>query len=231
METSKKTFFTQEDVMATLDSIYEQMNIGIGKVSASVEEMADDYLEKSKSNEEAAKKLINNQVMKCTTSGFITGFGGIITLPIAIPANIGSVLYVQMRMIASVAYLAGYDLSSDQVQTLVYACLAGVSVNMVLKNAGVKVGNKVAMNMVKKIPGTTLTKINQKVGFRFVTKFGEKGIVNMGKLVPGVGAVIGGSFDFVETKAIGNRAYKWFFEDDFTVSDTEDTDEEFIVID
>lgn len=33
--------------------------------------------------------------------------------------------------------------------------------------------------MVKKIPGTVLTKINQKVGFRFLTKFGEKGIINI----------------------------------------------------
>ena len=55
-----------------------------------------------------------------------------------------------------------------------------------------------------------LTKINQKVGFRFITKFGTKGIVNMGKLIPGVGAVIGGSLDLVETKAIGARAYNGF---------------------
>ena len=66
------------------------------------------------------------------------------------------------------------------------------------------------------IPGKVLTKINQKVGFRFITKFGEKGIINLGKLVPGVGAVIGGSIDFAETKAISKRAYKWFMEGDFS---------------
>lgn len=77
--------------------------------------------------------MLKNQILKCTTSGFLTGFGGIITLPITIPTNIGSVLYVQMRMIACTAYLAGYDLKSDQVQTFVYACLAGVSVNQLIK--------------------------------------------------------------------------------------------------
>ncbi|WP_458256038.1 hypothetical protein [Dysosmobacter welbionis] len=61
-----------------------------------------------------------------------------------------------------------------------------------------------------------MTKINQKVGFRFITKFGSKGIINLGKLVPGVGAVIGGGLDLVETKAISARAYKWFFEGDFS---------------
>ena len=61
-----------------------------------------------------------------------------------------------------------------------------------------------------------MTKINQKVGFRFITKFGSKGIINLGKLVPGVGAVIGGGLDLVETKVISARAHKWFFEGDFS---------------
>ena len=72
--------------------------------------------------------------------------------------------------------------------------------------------------MIKKIPGKVLTKINQKVGFSFVTKFGTKGIVNLGKLIPGVGAVIGGGLDLVETKIIAKRSYKWFFEHDFSVN-------------
>ena len=37
----------------------------------------------------------------------------------------------------------------------------------------------------------------------------------MGKLVPGVGAVINGGLDYAETKVIGDRAYKAFFEGDF----------------
>lgn len=75
------------------------------------------------------------------------------------------------------------------------------------------------MNLIKKIPGEVLTKINQKVGFRFLTKFGEKGLVNLGKMVPGVGAVISGGLDFAETKIIAERSYRWFFENDFTVGD------------
>ena len=160
--------------------------------------------------------MINNQIIKCTTSGFITGFGGVITMPVTLPANIGSVLYVQMRMIACTAYMAGFELNSDQTQTFVYACLAGVSVNKLVKQAGIKFGVKFANGLIKKIPGKVLTKINQKVGFRFITKFGSKGIINLGKLVPGVGAVIGGGLDLVETKTISSRAYKWFFEGDFS---------------
>lgn len=168
-------------------------------------------MEKYPTTEQACKAMIKNQIIKCTTSGFLTGFGGFITLPVTLPANITSVLYVQMRMIACAAYMAGFDLKSDETQTFVYACLVGVAVNEMLKQAGIKFGIKLTNSLIKKIPGKVLTKINQKVGFRFITKFGTKGIINMGKLVPGVGAVIGGGLDLVETKAIGDRTYKWFF--------------------
>lgn len=226
-EREKKKMLTQEDIMKLLDSCYEKCLHGVPKVSPSVESMANDYLMKYPAKEEACKAMLRNQIAKCTTSGFVTGFGGIITMPVALPANVGSVLYVQMRMIACVAYMSGYELNSDQTQTFIYACLAGVAVNELIKQAGIKFGIKFANGIIKKIPGKVLTKINQKVGFRFITKFGTKGIVNLGKMLPGVGAVIGGGLDLVETKVIADRAYKWFFEGNFT--DEKHVEEEIIV--
>lgn len=214
-EKAEKERLSQDSIMALLDACYDKSIQGIPKVSQPVEEFAAEYIEKYPTAEKACKAMIKNQIIKCTTSGFLTGFGGLITLPVTLPANVTSVLYVQMRMIACTAYMAGCDLESDVTQTFVYACLAGVAVNELLKQAGVKFGIKLSTSLIKKIPGKVLTKINQKVGFRFITKFGTKGIVNLGKLVPGVGAVIGGSLDLVETKAIGDRAYKWFFEGEY----------------
>ncbi|WP_294478920.1 EcsC family protein [uncultured Ruminococcus sp.] len=218
----KAKIVSQEDIMKMLDACYDKCLNGIPKVSKPVKEMADDYLRKHGSPDKACKAMLKNQIAKCTISGFITGFGGAITLPVTIPANVGSVIYVQMRMIACTAYIGGYDLNCDQTQTFVYACLAGVSINQLVKQASIKFGTKFATNLVKKIPGKTLTKINQKVGFRFLTKFGSKGIVNLGKLIPGVGAIIGGTLDLTETKIIANRAYKWFIKNDFTDNDDSD---------
>lgn len=214
-----KNKFSQEDILKVLDTCYEKATNGISKISPSIDQLAGDYLSKHASKEEAIKDMLKKQVLKCTTSGFITGFGGAITLPVTIPANIGSVLYVQMRMIACTAYMAGYDISSDQVQTLVYACLAGLSVGEIAKQFGIKFGQKVAVGMIEKIPGKVLTKINQKVGFRLLTKFGEKGLINLGKLVSGVGAVINGGVDFAETKAIAKRAYQMFVENNLDIGE------------
>jgi len=212
-----KPQITQAEIMQVLDKLYDQSIKGIAKVSPPIDELAANYLQKSKSVEQASQSFVRYQIAKCTTSGFLTGLGGLITLPVAIPANVGSVMYVQMRMIACLAYMGGYDTNSDQVQTLVYACLAGISIDQILKNVGIQFGTKFTMAMVKKIPGTVLTKINQKVGFRFITKFGTKGLINLGKAIPLVGGVIGGGFDLVETKVIADRAYKLFIKGDFEV--------------
>lgn len=226
----KNKMITQEDIMKILDTCYAKALDGIPLVSSSVEDMAKDYLKKHSTKEEAIKAMLKNQITKCSTSGFITGFGGFITMPVTIPANITSVLYIQIRMIACSAYMMDYDLKSDQAQTFVYACLAGVSLNAPLKAMGIKFGEKMAQSLIKKIPRKTLTTINKKVGFRFITKLGSKGIINMGKLVPVLGAAISGGFDLVETKIIADRTFKWFCQDDF-IGDDKFTDTDDIIID
>lgn len=228
MSESNTAIISQDDIMKILDNCYEACLNGIPKVSDDVKLVADEYLNKYKNKEIACKKMLDNQIIKCTTSGFITGFGGILTLPVSLPANITSVIYVQMRMIACAAYMGGYDLSSDETRTFIYACLAGVAVNGLIKQASLKFGVKFANVLIKKIPGKVLTKINQKVGMRFITKFGTKGVINLGKMVPGVGAVIGGSLDFIETKVIANRAYKWFIENDFSLENNEEPVEDIV---
>ena len=86
-----------------------------------------------------------------------------------------------------------------------------------IKGVGIRFGEKFAVAMVKKIPGEVLIKINQKVGFRFLTKFGTKGLINLGKAVPVVGGVISGGLDFAETRLIADRAYQLFIKGNISV--------------
>ena len=63
---------------------------------------------------------------------------------------------------------------------------------------------------LRKIPSEVIKGINQKVGFRLLTKFGEIGVVNLSKFIPVVEGVIGGAVDGVGTKVIGKTAKKIF---------------------
>lgn len=196
-------------IIKALDYSYNKAIDGLPGLDTS-EELAQNYLIGDGTLEDKAKRLVKWQMAKAGTSGFITGIGGLITMPVAIPANITSVMYVQVRMIASIAVMGGYDIRSDQVKSLVYMCLCGSAVTDIVKDVGINVGTKLSITAINKISGATLTKINQAVGFRLLTKFGQTGVINLGKSIPFVGGIIGGTVDGVSTKTIGNIAINTF---------------------
>lgn len=203
------TDLSERKIMQALDWAYEKAINGVAGLD-SASDLANSYTSKGGSNLENANALIRWQNTKAGTSGFLTGLGGILTMPISIPANISSVMYVQVRMIAAIAHIGGYDLRDDKVKTLVYACLTGNAAKDILKDVGIVVGTKMTTNMIKNISGKTLIEINKRVGFRLFTKFGEKGVINLGKGVPLIGGVIGATFDSVATNTIGNIARDTF---------------------
>lgn len=208
---------TQEAMLSTLDWAYTTTLNGIPGQST-LDEFVEDYL--SKYDEDTAiEKLIQFQTTKAATSGFVAGLGGIITMPVTIPANITTVILFQMRMVAAIAKIRGYDARSDQVQTFVYSALAGVSISEIAKNAGINLGNKLALSLLKKLPGEVLKKINHAVGFRLATKFGSTGVINLGKMVPLIGAIIGGTFDTTTTLMIADFAKKTFTKNGLDLGD------------
>lgn len=200
---------THNKIMQALDWAYDKAINGVPGLDSAAE-MASNYTSDSGTLIDNANSLIRWQNTKAGTSGFLTGLGGIIAMPVTIPTNIASVMYVQIRMIAAIATMGGYDLKDDKVKTLVYACLAGDAAKDILKDVGIVVGTKIATNAIKSISGKTITAINKSVGFKLLTKFGEKGVVNLGKAVPILGGIIGGTVDAVATNVIGNIARDTF---------------------
>jgi len=221
---TKKKALTQDALMKALDWSYDKaVNGGLPGIDTAIE-LAQNYQNKSGSLIEDANRLIRWQNTKSATSGFLSGLGGVIFMPVTIPANITSVILVQIRMVAAIAHMGGYDLKSDEVKTFVYACLAGNGAKDILKNSGIQIGKKLAISGIKKIPGEVIKKINQAVGFRLLTRFGEKGAINLGKMVPLAGGLIGGTVDAVSTNTIGNVARKLFIEDSKINNSSNDSD-------
>jgi hypothetical protein len=181
---------------------------------SSAADLAQEYLiDKSYPNNLArTDSLINWETAKNFTSGFITGLGGLITLPVSVPSALGASWIIQGRMSGSIAVIYGHNLQEDRVRTLVLLSLLGDAGKEVLKDAGIKIGQKITQNIINKIPGKVLIEINKKVGFRLITKAGEKGIINLIKCVPVAGGIIGGAFDSVTCRTVGYAAQKIFGE-------------------
>ena len=195
-------------IMKMMDFLYEKSLNGLPGMP-SAKKLAEDYLKNNNGIPlvDKAWSLVHWQELKTGATGFLTGLGGIITLPVAVPADVGVQLYVNMRMVSAIAYMGGYDLDSDQTKTFVYATIAGMSVSDVVKRFGISLGYKLGEKLVTKIPGAVIIKINKLVGFRLLTKFGTKGLV---KFVPFLGGAVGGAVDVAGTRFIGSLAIQNF---------------------
>ena len=154
------------------------------------------------------------QVAKASTSGFVTGLGGIITIPVTLPANILSVALIQVRMATAIACIYGLDPREDRVKTIVYLTLcgsaAGETVKAILKETGVKV----SLGLLRQVPSTLILAINRQIGFRLITKFGTTGTINLSKAIPIVSGAVCAAFDGVATRMIGRYAVQFFSEAD-----------------
>lgn len=210
MEMAEK--ISESKIMQALDWAYDKALNGNIPGTDSSYEMAENYLKGEADLVDKVNSLIRWQNTKSATTGFVSGLGGIITMPIAIPASIATVIYVQIRMITAIAIMGKYDVKDDRVKALVYTCLAGNAAKDILKGTGIIIGSKISTQLIKSISKETIIAINKRVGFRLLTKFGEKGAINLGKMIPLVGGFIGGTFDGISTNVIGNIARKTFIE-------------------
>jgi uncharacterized protein (DUF697 family) len=198
-----------ETIRKALDWSYDKAVNGVAGLD-SAQELAESYLKKHANVDDAIKSLVRWQITKATTSGFLTGLPGVFAIPVTLPANITSVLYIQIRMIAAIAYMKGNDIKSDQVKALVYVCLVGNGAIELLKGVGITIGEKLTQQFIKNISTQVIKEINKKVGFRLLTKFGEKGVVNLGKLIPVLSGIFGGTVDAVTTRGIAKISQKVF---------------------
>ncbi|MFP3459813.1 EcsC family protein [Arthrobacter globiformis] len=182
---------------------------GMGAWKGSVQ-VAEEHLAKHGDVEKAIERLIATHLRITSGAGFLAGLGGLITLPVTLPADFTALWLTQARLAGAIAHLRGYDIRSEEVRSVVLISLVGSSATEALAQAGVQIGTKSAVSAIKQVPGRVLIEINKKVGFRLITKAGTKGIVNLTKLAPVVGGVIGGGVNFTSTRAVGAWAKKNF---------------------
>lgn len=172
--------------------------------------VAEDHRAETSSVEDAIDSVIQWRTIHTMGTGFVTGLGGIATLPISIPASMAASYALAANTAAAIAHLRGHDIHSDQVRSMILLCLLGGAGEIILREAGIRIGSNVFKGLIRQIPGKVLIEINKKVGFRLVTKAGEKGVVNLMKLVPIAGGIVGGTIDGFFVNTCGNTAKRIF---------------------
>ncbi|WP_089156048.1 EcsC family protein [Micromonospora sp. NBS 11-29] len=157
--------------------------------------------------ERVIDRLIVEAVGTASTNGFVTGLGGFVTMPVTLPANIAGSLVINARLVGSIAYLRGYDISDPHVQTFITLTTAGGTLATTLHGVGVKVGTKVTAQLIKAIPIAVIRKINERVGFMLLAKYGtQRSAITLAKGIPLAGGLVGAGVDAALTALVGRAA-------------------------
>jgi uncharacterized protein (DUF697 family) len=200
---------TMTALLSALHWVYDKAIEGVpGLDSAGA--LAASYQAQFPSSELAIEALVRWQIAKAAAAGFLTNIGGVASLPIALPANLVSALYIQVRMVAAIAALRGHDLRSDQVRAIVLGCLCGTTLVDVAKEAVIGIGTGLAQQAAASLSTAALQRARHAGGLEVVRKAVSRVPLNLSRLTPLIGGLIAGALDGALTRSYATVAKRLF---------------------
>jgi len=174
---------------------------GLGPLDPAVE-VAEAALRAADGPESAIVRLVRQHVRLAGAEGFATGLGGLLTLPVALPANVVAFYALGTRLAAAVAHVRGYDLQDARVRAAVLDSLVGASASL----PGAAGGGLVSRTLLRRLPTPVRVAVDKGVGFRLLGQTGARVAGDLGRLVPVAGGVVGAGADAWLMRGIGARA-------------------------
>jgi uncharacterized protein (DUF697 family) len=182
---------------------------GVGPLS-SAEALAREYLDDAsfESNDARVDALVLRETTKNFATGFVTGLGGFLTLPVAVPSALAASWVLQARLAAAIARIHGHDLSSARTRTSILLSLAGDVAREAMGDLGVPFssGNRLTRRAVEQVPGRALVEINKRIGVKLLARAGQRTLNNFSRFVPLLGGVVGGTIDAVVCRMVARTA-------------------------
>jgi hypothetical protein len=160
--------------------------------------------------EQAIDSMVRSHLRLAAANGFVTSLGGLVAMPVALPANVVGFYLIATRMVAGIASTRGHDIRQSQVRSAILLALVGADADDLLKRAG-DVGTGWLVNLTaQRLPGPALMAVNKGVAFRLLSQAGKKSLPRFGRAVPLVGGVVGAGLDTYLLKRIAGHARQEF---------------------
>jgi predicted PurR-regulated permease PerM len=162
----------QERISAFVSPDTEKINADFRKMK-----QANPKLEQKK----LIRKIINQQALKAGVVGALTGFGGFMTLPIALPIDLALSLRIQATMVNFIALAYGHNQEGRyEKQVKEYLVMTGSS---------------------------KVTQTSSRVLLQFLTRVIGK---SMTRFIPVIGAVISFITNYIMVRVMGEAAVRWY---------------------
>lgn len=118
-------------------------------------QIADDHLVRRGDPNKAIDKLIATRTRLVAATGFASGVGGVLILPVTIPTDVAVFYAMSACCAAGVAHLRDCDVESEEVRSIVLInliCSAGAAV---ASEVGVRIGTRSGTVALRRLPWTS----------------------------------------------------------------------------
>jgi hypothetical protein len=160
--------------------------------------------------ERAIDRVAKRGVRNAAGGGFVTGLGGFVTLPVAVPTNVVEFYVIATRTVGTIAALRGYDVKDQTIRTAILLTLVGTRSGDILKLAGVSTTGALGDLAGRGIPKAAVMVIDKAVGFRMLRSLTEATLARFGRAVPILGGGIGAIMDATMMSRIARQARREF---------------------
>lgn len=180
--------------MGVIDRLLDVGIDGMGPFD-SAQQVADVARAGNRDSERAIDAMVRSHRRLAAANGFVTGLGGFVVMPIALPVNVVGFYVLATRMVAGVAAIRGYDIRQPAVRSAVLLALVGADADDLLKKAGFAGSGRLVNLAAQQLPGPVLLAINKGVAFRLLSRIGRTSLTRFGKAVPLAGGFVGAGVD------------------------------------
>jgi uncharacterized protein (DUF697 family) len=175
-------------------------------------EVARRHLARRRDVDLAIRDVLDQHVRLAGAQGFVANVGGVAVMAIAIPANLAGVGLLQVRMVAAIQHLRGYDVNDSRVRTAALMTLLGEDDVKAAIKRGEFPGHP---HDVAVAAGDTDQRLLERVGSEvtqaLVTRVGGKhATLAVTKRIPVLGGVVSAGVDAFSTYTIGRYADREF---------------------
>lgn len=168
-------------------------------------------MQKHGSQDVAIDALVVQHIGLAGAQGFATNLGGLATLAVAIPANLGGIAVIQTRMVASVAHLRGYDLDDNRVRSAILMCLLGRTLTEELVRRGDLPSTPLGVATAPVFDPKLDIEIAERVLATMLAQVGGKKLpLLISKRIPIIGGGVGALTDGWSTRSIARYAGEQF---------------------
>ncbi len=161
--------------------------------------------------DQLARRIVRDKAWRSGLVGAATGLGGLLALPVTLPADVVLSWRIQIAMTYAIAHAYGHDTDAEALKAAAYSILAGESAKESVKRVSAAMAQQAALRALRgQAKSVVWQQVRRRLLRRTVLRSTPRLVPRLFKAVPLMGVPIGFVFNWWQARAVGRAAIRHY---------------------